>query len=218
LSSIFSSYFMLFPFQQNYWICYPLHVFQGHSSNSKSLQKLFEHADNNAVHLSQMINAVGCSIWIHNITYVSISTQAEHCNGYPWIFFQKIPEIDLRRFSLQFSLRVVVAIHEKFEKFQNIWIGDLSENLQYLEKRFQCDNAVYKNRCRNNEAFSPYASYHWVFSLRRDICNTANGYPWVPMDFPFLNGLPMGDPCNALHTAKSQMTVEKRNIKYKNTL
>ncbi len=97
----------------------------------------------------------------------------------PMNFFPKIPEIDLRRFSLQFSFGVVVAIHEKLEKFQNIWIGDLSENLQYLEKRFQCDNAVYKNKCRNNEAFSRYASYHWVFGLRRDICNIPNGYPWV---------------------------------------
>jgi hypothetical protein len=34
--------------------------------------------------------------------------------------------------------------------------------------------------------------------LRRDICNIPNGYPWVPMGFPFLNGSPMGDPCNAL--------------------
>jgi hypothetical protein len=32
-------------------------------------------------------------------------------------FFPKIPEIDLRRFSLQFSLGVTVAIHEKLEKF-----------------------------------------------------------------------------------------------------
>jgi hypothetical protein len=29
------------------------------------------------------------------------------------IFFPKIPEIDLRRFSFQFSFEVVVAIHEK---------------------------------------------------------------------------------------------------------
>jgi hypothetical protein len=34
--------------------------------------------------------------------------------------------------------------------------------------------------------------------LRRYICNIPNGYPWVPMGFPFLNGSPMGDPCNAL--------------------
>jgi hypothetical protein len=32
--------------------------------------------------------------------------------------FPKIPEIDLRRFSLQFSFEVVVAIHEKLENFQ----------------------------------------------------------------------------------------------------
>ncbi len=108
-----------------------------------------------------------------------IRWEPEHCNGHPWIFFPKIPEIDLRRFSLQFSLGVIVAIHEKLEKFQNISIEDLSENLQYLEKRFQCDNAAYKNKCRNNEAFSRYASYHWVFCLRRDICNISNGYPWV---------------------------------------
>ncbi len=78
----------------------------------------------------------------------------------PMNFFPKIPEIDLRRFSLQFSLGVIVAIHEKLEKFHNISIEDLSENLQYLEKRFQCDNAVHRNKCRNNEAFSRYASYH----------------------------------------------------------
>jgi hypothetical protein len=74
--------------------------------------------------------------------------------------FSKIPEIDLRRFSLQFSFEVVVAIHEKLEKFQNISIEDLSENLQYLEKRFQCENAVNRNKSRNNEDFSRYASYH----------------------------------------------------------
>jgi hypothetical protein len=96
----------------------------------------------------------------------------------PMIFFPKIPEIGLRRFSLQFSSRVVVAILEKFKKFQNISIEDFSENLQYFEKRFQCDNAVYKNKCRNNEAFSRYASYHWVFSLRRDIYTQ-----WVPVGF-----------------------------------
>ncbi len=62
-------------------------------------------------------------------------------------FFPKIPEIDFRRFSLQFSLGVIVAIHEKLEKFQNISIEDLSENLQYLAKRFQCDNSVYRNKC-----------------------------------------------------------------------
>jgi hypothetical protein len=97
----------------------------------------------------------------------------------PMNIFPKIPEIDLRRFSLQFSFGVIVAIHEKFEKFQNISIEDLSENLQYLEKRFQCDNAVYRNKCRNNEAFSRYASYHWVFCFRRDICKIPNGYPWA---------------------------------------
>jgi hypothetical protein len=75
-------------------------------------------------------------------------------------FFPKIPEIDLQRFLFQFSLGVIVAIHEKLEKFQNISIEDLSENLQYLEKRFQYDNAVYRNKCRNNKAFSQYASYH----------------------------------------------------------
>ncbi len=52
------------------------------------------------------------------------------------------------------------AIHEKLEKFQNISIEDLSENLQYLEKRFQRDSAVYRNKCRNNEAFNRYASFH----------------------------------------------------------
>jgi hypothetical protein len=83
-------------------------------------------------------------------------------------FFPKIPEIDLRRLSLQFSFEVVVAIHEKLEKFQN---------LQYLEKRSQCDNGVYSNKWRNNEAFSWYASYHWVFCLRRNICIIPNGYP-----------------------------------------
>jgi hypothetical protein len=85
------------------------------------------------------------------------------CRALQWVpmnFFPKIPEIDLRRFSLQFSLGVIVAIHENLEKFQNISIEDLSENLQYLEKRFQCDNAVYRNQCRNNEAFSRHASYH----------------------------------------------------------
>jgi hypothetical protein len=30
----------------------------------------------------------------------------------PMNFFPKIPEIDLRRFALQFSFEVVVAIHE----------------------------------------------------------------------------------------------------------
>jgi hypothetical protein len=82
-----------------------------------------------------------------------------HFRALQWVpmnFFPKIPEIDLRRF----SLGLIVAMHEKLEKFQNISIEDLSENLQYLEKRFQCDNAVYSNKCRNNEAFSRYASYH----------------------------------------------------------
>jgi hypothetical protein len=37
------------------------------------------------------------------------------------------------------------------EKFL-LSIEDLSENFQYLEKRFQCDNAVYRKKCRNNEA------------------------------------------------------------------
>ncbi len=36
----------------------------------------------------------------------------------PTNFFPKIPEIDLRRFSLQFSLGVIVAIHENFKTFQ----------------------------------------------------------------------------------------------------
>jgi hypothetical protein len=115
------------------------------------------------------------------------------CRALQWVpmnFFPKIPEIFLRRFSLQFSLGVIVAIHEKLEKFQNISIEDLSENLQYLDKHFQCDNAVYKDQCRNNEAFSRYASYHSVFSFRRDICNIPNGYPWVPMGYPFLMGHP----------------------------
>ncbi len=106
---------------------------------------------------------------------IEVSTRA--LQWVPMNFFPKIPEIDLRRFSLQFSLGVIVAIHEKLEKFQNISIENLSENLQYLEKRFLCDNAVYRNKCRNNEAFSRYASYHWVFCLRRDICNIPNGYP-----------------------------------------
>jgi hypothetical protein len=97
------------------------------------------------------------------------------------IFFPKIPEIDLRRFSLQFSLGVIVAIHEKLEKFQNISIEDLSKNLQYLKKRFQRDSAVYRNKCRNNEAFSRYASCHSVFGLRKDICNIPNGYPWATL-------------------------------------
>jgi hypothetical protein len=86
-------------------------------------------------------------------------SSADMARALQWVpmnFFPKIPEIDLRRFSLQFSL----GIHEKLEKFQNISIEDLSENFQYLEKRFQCDNAVYRNKCRNNEAFSRYASYH----------------------------------------------------------
>jgi hypothetical protein len=46
------------------------------------------------------------------------------------IFSPKIPEIDLRRFSLQFSSGVIVAIHEKLEKFKNISIEYLSENPQ----------------------------------------------------------------------------------------
>jgi hypothetical protein len=62
----------------------------------------------------------------------------------PMIFFPKIPEIKLPRFSFQFCFEIIVAIHEKIEKFQNISIEDLSENLQYLEKRFQCDNALYR--------------------------------------------------------------------------
>jgi uncharacterized protein YybS (DUF2232 family) len=48
-------------------------------------------------------------------------------------FFPNIPEIDLRRFSFQFSFGVIytiVAIHEKLEKFQNISIEDLLENFQ----------------------------------------------------------------------------------------
>ncbi len=68
----------------------------------------------------------------------------------PMNFFPKIPEIGLRRFSFRFSFGVIVAIHGKLEKFQNISIEDLSENFQYLEKRFQCDNAVTRNKCRNN--------------------------------------------------------------------
>jgi hypothetical protein len=38
----------------------------------------------------------------------------------PTDFFAKIPKIDLRRFSFRFSLEVIVAIHGKLEKFQNI--------------------------------------------------------------------------------------------------
>jgi hypothetical protein len=45
-------------------------------------------------------------------------------------FFPNIPEIDLTRFSFQFSFGVIVAIHEKLEKFQNISIEDLLENFQ----------------------------------------------------------------------------------------
>jgi hypothetical protein len=45
-------------------------------------------------------------------------------------FFAKIPEIGLWRFSFRFSLAVIVAIHGKFEKFQNIWIENFSENLK----------------------------------------------------------------------------------------
>ncbi len=89
-----------------------------------------------------------------------INTHVSCFRGKTVIFFPKIPEIDLRRFSLKFSLEVIVAIHEKLENFQNISIEDLSENLQYLEKRFQCYNVVYRNQCKNNEAFSRYASYH----------------------------------------------------------
>jgi hypothetical protein len=48
----------------------------------------------------------------------------------PMNFFPKIPEISLRRISFQFSVEVIVGIHEKLEKFQNISIEDLSENLQ----------------------------------------------------------------------------------------
>jgi hypothetical protein len=50
-------------------------------------------------------------------------------------FFPKIPEIHLPRFSFQFSFNVVVAIHEKLEKFQNISIEDLSENLHPINKK-----------------------------------------------------------------------------------
>ncbi len=48
----------------------------------------------------------------------------------PMNFFAKIPEIGLWRFSLKFSLEVIVAIHGKLEKFQNIWIENFSENLK----------------------------------------------------------------------------------------
>jgi hypothetical protein len=34
--------------------------------------------------------------------------------------FPKIPEINLQRFSFQFSFEVIVGIREKLEKFQNI--------------------------------------------------------------------------------------------------
>ncbi len=48
----------------------------------------------------------------------SVAIRALHCIG----FFPKIPEIDLRRFSFKLSpKKVIVAIHDKFEKFQNIY-------------------------------------------------------------------------------------------------
>jgi hypothetical protein len=56
----------------------------------------------------------------------------------PMNIFPKIPEINLGRFSFRFSFGVIVAIHEKLEKFQNIPIEDLSENFQYFQKRLQC--------------------------------------------------------------------------------
>jgi hypothetical protein len=46
----------------------------------------------------------------------------------PMNFFPKIPEIKLPRFSFKFSFEVIVGIHEKIEKFQNILIGNFSEN------------------------------------------------------------------------------------------
>ncbi len=73
-------------------------------------------------------------------------------------------------------------------------VEDLSENLQYLEKRFQCDNAVYKNQCRNRQAFRRYASYHWVF----------------------LNGSPMGDPCNALSQTNQSLNQTNYDYLHKN--
>jgi hypothetical protein len=50
----------------------------------------------------------------------------------PMKFFLMIPKIDLSRFSFQYSFGLIV--HEKLEKFQNIWIGIFSKNLQQLEK------------------------------------------------------------------------------------
>jgi hypothetical protein len=57
-------------------------------------------------------------------------------------FFQKIPEIHLPRFSFKFSFEVVVAIHEKLEKFQNIFFqlriyqktSNNSRNVFYVRK------------------------------------------------------------------------------------
>ncbi len=48
----------------------------------------------------------------------------------PMNFFPKIPEIDSLRFSFRFPFEVIVAVHEKLEKFQNISVEDLSENCQ----------------------------------------------------------------------------------------
>ncbi len=89
----------------------------------------------------------------------------------PMIFFSKIPEIDLQRFSFQFYLEVIKkALHwapmiffskipeidlqrfsfqfslEVIKKLQHIWIGNFLENLQYLKKHFfNLVNSKYEN-------------------------------------------------------------------------
>jgi hypothetical protein len=68
-------------------------------------------------------------------------------------FFPKTPEISLRRISFQFSVEVIVGIHEKLEKFQNISIEDFLETVYIIAKLFI---RIYKSR--NREAFKRYAS------------------------------------------------------------
>jgi hypothetical protein len=62
--------------------------------------------------------------------FSSYETTLRALQWVPMNFFPKILEIDLRRFSFQFFFGVIVAIHEKLNKFQKISMEDLSENFQ----------------------------------------------------------------------------------------
>jgi hypothetical protein len=123
--------------------------------------------------------------------------QSEHCNGYPWIFFQRFLRSIHGDFQLN-SFEVIGAIHEKIEKIQNISVGDLSENLQYLKK---CSRKFFAGISAEMDELSgdmhlvdEYLVWEEIFSIYP---MSTHGYPWVI--HVLMDGW-WADPCKALTT------------------